>query len=111
MKGPEVVTALRAMINTTTLRKLFTGENFEIKHLLSLINFSMFSRNPFLMPVPYNDFTRYGWISEDLKDLAAELESIATTTKDNITDLEAALCHFHLSKVLKALILTCSYPH
>jgi len=34
-----------------------------------------------------------------------ELHKIATEGSDNITDVEAALCHDHLSKVLKSLIV------
>ena len=47
MKGSEVVAALKGIINTTTLRALATEDKVEIKHLLDLINFSLFSRNPF----------------------------------------------------------------
>ncbi len=47
MKGLEVVAALKGIVNTTTLRDLSTEDKVEIKHLLDLINFSLFSCNPF----------------------------------------------------------------
>ena len=33
------------------------------------------------------------------------LKMVATDTSENITEVEAALCQFHLSKVLQSLIL------
>lgn len=36
MKGPEIVAALRGIINTTSLMQLSTEDKTEIKHLLDL---------------------------------------------------------------------------
>jgi len=47
MKGSEVVAALKGILNTTTLRELSTEDKVEIRHLLNLINYSLFSCNPF----------------------------------------------------------------
>ncbi len=37
MQGPQIVAALKGIINTTSLRQLSTEEKIEIKHLLDLI--------------------------------------------------------------------------
>ncbi len=47
MKGSEVVASLKGILNSTTLRALSTEDKIEIKHLLDLINYSLFSCNPF----------------------------------------------------------------
>jgi hypothetical protein len=44
--------------------------------------------------------TSYGWIVNDLRDMSEDLYRIATDTAENITEVEAALAHFHLDKVL-----------
>ena len=49
--------------------------------------------------------TQYGWIVEDLKDVATRLETLALQTDERITQVEAALCRFHLNKTLRFLIL------
>ncbi len=54
--------------------------------------------------MPLAPMTSYGWVLSDVKDLAEDLHRIAWTV-ENITPLEAALCHFHLNKVLKSLLL------
>jgi len=47
--------------------------------------------------------TSYGWVVSDLRDLVVDLDRIALETGENITEVEASLCHFHLNKVLKSL--------
>ena len=42
--------------------------------------------------------TIYGWIASDLYRIAID-------TSGTITEVEATLCHFHISKVLQCLIL------
>ena len=42
--------------------------------------------------------TSYGWIVSDLRDISEDLYKIAIDTSENITEVEAALAHFHLSK-------------
>ena len=49
--------------------------------------------------------TSYGWVVSDLKDISEDLYRIATDTTENITEVEAALAHYHISKVLHSLIL------
>ncbi len=44
--------------------------------------------------------TAYGWTVEDLRDTAEDLLKIALETTDGITEVEAALAHYHLSIVL-----------
>lgn len=56
------------------------------------------------MPVPYLT-TSYGWIVHDLMDLTIDLERIQINSIDKISEVEAALCHFYLEKILKSLIL------
>ena len=56
------------------------------------------------MPNPIST-TSYGWVVTDLKDIAEDLQQIATETTENITGVEATLCHLHLNKVLKSLLL------
>ncbi len=55
--------------------------------------------------MPIHLHTPYAFIAEDLKDLATELDNIALQTTEKITECEAILCQYHLSKVLKSLIL------
>ncbi len=50
--------------------------------------------------------TSYGWIVSDLQDVVTDLEKIATETTETITQVEAELCHHHLDKILKILILS-----
>jgi len=50
--------------------------------------------------------TSYGWIVSDLRDIVTDLEKIATETTETITQVEAELCHHHLYKILKSLILS-----
>ncbi len=47
MKGVEVIAALKRMTKTIVLRELLTEYPVEIKHLLDLLNFSLFSRDSF----------------------------------------------------------------
>ncbi len=49
--------------------------------------------------------TSYSWVAYDLKELSEDLDRLALDTSENITQVEAALCHHHLGKVLKSLIL------
>ncbi len=44
-------------------------------------------------------------LAEDLKDVARDCEALALATTERITEVEAALCHAHLSKILRSLIL------
>ena len=49
--------------------------------------------------------TSYGWVVPDLKDIAEDLYKIATGTTEQITQVEAQVCHHHLNKILKSLLL------
>ena len=49
--------------------------------------------------------TSYGWIVADLRDIAQDLDRIQISTEEAIPEVEAALAHFHLKKVLESLIL------
>jgi hypothetical protein len=49
--------------------------------------------------------TSYGWVVSDLRDLVVDLNRIALETGENITEVEATHCHFHLNKVLKSVLL------
>ena len=49
--------------------------------------------------------TAYGWVTEDLKDVARDIEALALGTSESITEVEATLCHAHLTKILRNLIL------
>jgi len=49
--------------------------------------------------------TGYGWVAYDLRDLAKDLDNLALLTSENISEVEAALCHFYLGQVLRSLIL------
>ncbi len=48
--------------------------------------------------------TSYGWVVSDLQDIHRDLHRIATESTKSITEVEAALGHFQLSKVLRYLI-------
>ncbi len=53
----------------------------------------------------YVPTTSYGWIVSDLRDVAKDLERVQQFTDEAITEVEAALAHYHLKKVLESLIL------
>ena len=46
--------------------------------------------------------TSYGWVVYDLKDI---VQRIQRNSDGNITEVEAALAHFYLKKILEDLIL------
>ena len=43
MRGPEIVAALKGIVNTTTLNTLDTKDKADIRRLLEIINLCMFS--------------------------------------------------------------------
>ncbi len=43
MKGPEIVAALKGIVNTTTLRELSSKDKADIRRLLEIINLCLFS--------------------------------------------------------------------
>jgi len=48
--------------------------------------------------------TGYGWVVYDLKDIARDLQRQRDST-ESITEVDSALAHFYLKKVLEDLIL------
>ncbi len=88
--------------HTTSLNTLSTEDKVAIRSLLHIINLCLFTK---WMP-NINPTTSYGWVVSDLKDLSEDLNRIALETSENITEVEATLCHYHLNKVLKSLLLT-----
>ena len=49
--------------------------------------------------------TRYRFVVDDRKDLADDLTDIATSTGENISEVEATLAQYYLKQILESLIL------
>jgi len=104
MQGLKIIAALRGFVNSTPLNTLSTEDKVSVRRLIDIITFvstfALSTQMPNIVPS-----TSYRWIVYDLKDLATDLERIQRYTKDDTSDVEAALAHFYLDKVLEALIL------
>lgn len=103
MKGSKVVAALKGIVETTARSTLSTEDKLAVRTLLDIINLCLFTPTyqvPNIIPT-----SSYGWIVSDLRDISEDLYRIAIDTSEDITEVEAALAHFHLSKVLQSLIL------
>ncbi len=73
MKGLEVVAALKGIVNTTSLNTLSTEDKVAIRSLLDIVSSLLLTkRMPNTIPT-----TSYGWVVNDLRDLANDLDQIA----------------------------------
>ncbi len=103
MKGPEIVAALKGIINTTTLCALSPEDKQSsagsYRPLICVFALLLTTG----MPLP--EFTRYRLVVTDLKDLAADINDIAQDTEENISEVEAVLAQHYLKQILEGLIL------
>ena len=73
MKGLEVVAALKGIVNTTSLNTLSTEDKVAIRSLLDIVSSLLLTkRMPNTIPT-----TSYGWVVNDLRDLANDLDQRA----------------------------------